>query len=65
MKKLNVSQMENLQGGIDCATGLGISVGLVVGGAMLLGTGVGAGLGLYAIGAASFFASGYNCKGKH
>lgn len=63
MKKLEISQMENLQGAIDCSTGLGISVGLTIGGALLIGTAVGAGAGLYLLGAASFMASGGNCAG--
>lgn len=63
MKKLDLVQMENLQGAVDCATGLGMSVGLTIGGALLIGTAFGAGVGLYMIGAASFMASGANCAG--
>lgn len=61
MKKLEINQMENNFGGVDCATGLGVSAGLLVGGALLMGTALGAGLGVYLIGAGSFMLSGGNC----
>ena len=65
MKKLEISQMENLQGGLECSTGLGLTTGLYVGGLILAGTGVGAGFGLLAIGAAGYMAAGYNCHINH
>jgi len=63
MKKIDLTQMENFKGGVDCATGLGMSVGLIVGGALLTSTALGAGVGLYLIGAGSLMASGGNCAG--
>ena len=63
MKKLEVLQMENLQGGVDCFTGLGISVGLILGGALLTSTAFGAGVGMYMVGAGSLMLSGGNCAG--
>lgn len=64
MKTLELNQLEVLEGGIDCATGLGGAVGTIVAGALLAASGpVGWGAAVYLIGAGGLFAAGGNCAG--
>ena len=61
MKKMDLNQMENLEGGISCEGGWGITFGLVIGGFILTAATAGAGLAVVAAGYAAGFGAGANC----
>jgi hypothetical protein len=63
MKNLELNQMENLQGGLECGTGIGLALAGLVGGFLLVASGpVGWGAALYFGSAAGLWGNGvYNC----
>lgn len=61
MKKMDLIQMENLNGGISCEGGWGVTFGLIAGGFILTAATAGAGLAVIAAGYAAGFGAGSNC----
>ncbi|MDE1206176.1 hypothetical protein [Tenacibaculum larymnensis] len=62
MKTLELNQMENLEGGIECSTLFGGAAGLLVSGVLIAASGpVGVGASIYLGGAASLWATGVFC----
>ena len=62
MKKLEIKQMEDLQGSIACSSGWGVTFGLIAAGFILTAATAGAGLALVGAGYAAGFGAGYNCR---
>lgn len=62
MKKLEITQMENLQGSISCTGGIGFTVGLIAAGFILTAATAGAGVALVFAGYGAGFGAISNCK---
>ncbi len=61
MKKLELNQMENLEGGLHCETSFGLTIGLLVGGFILTAATAGAGIALVAAAYGNAYVTGRGC----
>ena len=61
MKKLELNQMEIVEGGLSCESSFGLTIGLLVGGFILTAATAGAGIALVAGAYANGFITGRGC----